>query len=379
MYNAYKFKLQPDTTQIQTLRGWVGCSRFIWNHMLTLNTERYAKEKKFIFKYDMVKLLPHKKDEFPFLKDVPAHVLLNRIFDLDTAMNRAFKKISGFPKYKSRHVEHHNTFKINQINGHIKPTKSHIKIPKMGWVNWIRHRPLTGKLKSITVKQENGFWWCICLCELPDPKVITSGTSDDVVGIDLGLKEFCIDDTGKINKTPKFYRKQQAKLRRAQQTLARRKKGSKNRATARTKLNKIHYKIKNSRIDFTHKISAEITKQYNFVAVEDLDIKGMMQHKHLAKSIADQGWAIFVNQLSYKCARTGGAMVKIDRYAASSKTCSNCNHVQNMPLSVRTYNCPSCNMDMDRDINAAINIKRWGIEEINRVGTTQIHACGNTP
>jgi putative transposase len=163
-----------------------------------------------------------------------------------------------------------------------------------------------------------------------------------------------------------------------QQRLARKQKGSANREKARKKLNKTHRKIKNQRRDFIHKVSNQIAKGYIFVAVEDLNVKGMVKNKRLAKAISDQGWTIFVNQLEYKSASKGGCTVKIDRFAPSSKTCSSCGHVQPMPLSVRTYECGSCGYTEDRDVNAAVNIKNWGIVEINRCGTHRIHACGDT-
>ena len=143
-------------------------------------------------------------------------------------------------------------------------------------------------------------------------------------------------------------------------------------------LPQIHYKIKCQRHDFTHKASSSITKNYLFVGVENLNIAGMMKNRCLAKAIQDQGWGMFINQLQYKSLRNGGLMVKIDRFAPSTKTCNHCKHKQPMPLEVRIYDCHNCGHLMDRDLNAANNIDDWTIEYLNRCGTHQIQACGST-
>jgi len=382
MYKAFKYKLNPNKEQINQLIQMNGNTRFLWNYFLDLNKNQYIKTKTFVFYMEMNALLTKLKKEHCWLKDTPAHALQNKIKDFETALKKVWKQGSGFPKYKSRHIEHHNSFRIDQVKtsagGHIKPTKTQIKIPKIGWVKWKKHRPLEGKLKSITIKQENGHWWCICLCDIGDTPQIKQSTEDQLIGIDLGLKDFAVTSDGEVFDTPKIYRKKQKKLKRKQQILSRRKKGSKNREKARKLLNKLYYKIKCQRQDFTHKASNAIAKHYSFIAVEDLNIKGMLKNKKLAKAISDQGWAMFVNQLDYKSKMNGGNIVKIGRFKPSTKTCSSCGNIQKMPLNIRVYECSCCGMTLNRDINAAINIKRWGMDEINRAGTVRIYACGDT-
>jgi len=376
-FKAFKYKLLPDNKQVDTLRQWHGCGRWIWNWALDVNKTQYETNKKFIFKMDMSKQLPKLKQEHIWLKDVPAHVLLNRIFDFDDALKKVWRQGAGFPKYKSRNIEHHNTACINQIGKHIKPTKKQIKIPKIGWMKWKMHRPLEGKLKNITIKQENDGWYVICLCDIGNAPGAISCSDDRVVGIDLGLKDLAITSDGVTYDTPKFYRKKTAKLKRAQRTLARRKKGSANREKARKQVNKIHLDIKNQRNDYLHKISTQITNDYVYVAIENLNVKGMTRNRRLSKSIMDQGWTMFTAMLKYKSIWNGGNTIKIDRFAPSTKTCSACGNIQDMPLHIRNYDCQKCNHAPDRDINAAINIKRWGIEAHNnqdkdRAGTARI-------
>ena len=378
MYRAYKFKLKPTIEQAQIFVSWMGAGRWIWNQCLSQNRESYANTKKFIFRYDLSKQLPELKKTHKWLKEIPSQALQNRIIDFNTALTRVWKQGNGFPKFKSKHFEHHNTVRIDQTNGHINPRKKQIKIPKMGWVKWNRHRPLTGKLKSITIKQENGVWFCVCLCDTGDVDQITQIDQLDIVGIDMGLKEFAVTSDGEVIETPRLYRKKAKKLAKLQRQHSKKQKSSNNRNKATKKLRNLHYKIACQRRDFTHKASSSITKNYKLIGVEDLNIAGMMRNRSLAKSIQDQGWAQFVSQLIYKSQSNGGATVKINRWLPSSKTCSSCGQTQPMPLSMRTYECNSCGMVIDRDHNAAINIRRWAIEETNRCGTHRIYACGDT-
>lgn len=378
MYKAFKYKLKPTEEQEHQLNQWVGISRWLWNWCLDTNKEKYDNEKKFAFRDELKLQIPRLKKENEWLKQIPSQALQNRVIDFDYALKRVWKQGKGFPKYKSKHIEKHNTFRIDQTAGHIKPTEKEIKIPKIGWVKWVKHRSLQGKLKNITIKRENVFWWCVCLCDIGEVQQINQVTDDYIVGVDLGLKDFAITSDGEIFGTPHIYRRKQNQLKRRQKQLCKKKKVSKNREKARRVLNKLHYKIKCQRQDFTHKTSSAIAKHYDFIAVEDLNIRGMQKNRHLAKSVSDQGWNMFVRQLSYKSQMKGGTMVKIDRFAPSSKTCSNCGNIQEMPLRCRTYECNNCGLTLDRDINAAINIKWWGINQINRCGTRRIYACGDT-
>lgn len=377
-YKAFKFRLKPTAEQTQTLVEWMGISRWIWNHYLDMNKQAYQYNKTFMFKHDMIVGLPRIKKAHNWVKNLPSQALQQKCMDLDTAIKSVFKLGSGFPKFKSRDIEHHNSFRIPNSPRQIKVTRNHVKIPKLGWVNWIRHRPIEGSLKSITIKLENGFYWCVCLCQIDDVETKIDISENEVVGIDLGIKEFAITSDGETFDSITPLRNGLNKLKRAQRAVARKQKGGKNRLKARKRLNKLHNKIKNQRKDLIHKVSSQIANVYEFVMIEDLNVSGMMKNHNLARSIADQGWSMFVHALTYKMAWNGGGVTKIGRFMPSSKTCSRCDNIQDMPLSIREYNCPVCGTSMDRDINAAVNIKRWGIKDTNRTGTVQIHACGDT-
>lgn len=246
----------------------------------------------------------------------------------------------------------------------------------MGDIRYKKHRPLTGKLKSITIKKENNKWFIICLCQLPD---IEKKTFDPkrAIGIDVGIKTFAALSDG-TSVPSQNYKSKEKLLKRRQRQLDKKQKGSKNRTKARKKVNKQYCKIKNQRLDFTHKTSTAITNQYCFPMTEDLHIKGMVKNRKLAKAISDQGWALFINQLHYKSLQNGGHLTKIGRFQPSSKTCSQCGCIKTiLLLPERLYNCSDCGIVLDRDTNAAINIKRWGID-LNTAGTAGIYDCGKS-
>jgi putative transposase len=376
---AFKFRLKPTQEQVIKLTQWFGISRFIYNYCISENINYYKETKKFLFYNTLGVRLPDLKKTYPWLSDIPSQSLQQKMRDFEKSLKASYKqKDAGFPKFRTKHIESHNSFRIIQTNGHIKPTASHIIIPKLGEVKWKRHRPLEGKLKSITIKKENNYYWCVCLCELPDIQPVQEFTSKDLVGIDVGLTTYAITSDGEVFDTPKFYRKKQHKLKKLQRALAKKKKDSKNRQKAKNRVNKLHYKIKSQRLDFIHQISSSITKDYLFIGIEDLNLKGMS--KLYGKSVNDQSFNMFFQQLTYKSLWNGGATIKINRWAPSSKTCSHCGNVKKtLSLSERTYVCSECGLVIDRDANAAINIKKWALDDLmNRYGTYQIKACGDT-
>jgi putative transposase len=382
MHKAFKFKLKPDEKQVEYLRQVGGGCRWLWNAMLAQNIIRYDNQKKFVFKHEMIVSLPKLKKEHIWLSDLPSQVLQQRCWDLDTAIKRCFKNKFGFPKFKRKDDES-DTFRIPQTNGHIQLTEKAIKIPKLGWVNWKQHRPIEGRLMSITIKQKGDNWYVCCLCALGDPTEITECYDDDIVGIDLGLSHFAITSDGEfIDSTkPKLRRLKKAQRKLSRLDLLNKKnkiKKSKRRQKQKQKLAKIHAHVKNQRYDFHHKTSRQITNAYNFVCMEDLNIKGMMKNHCLADAIAKQGWGQFRMMIEYKLAAKGGKLFLADRFFASTKTCSSCGHKQKMPLDKRVFDCEICPLVLDRDVNAAINLKLWAIREMNRAGTARIYARGDT-
>lgn len=377
MNRAYKYQIYPTSDQKITLVEWFGSVRWVWNRMLDANITEYQNTQKFIWSHQYQKQLPALKKQHQWLKDIPSQALQQKCDDLQQALRMTAKSRSkrfGFPKFKSKH-SNTQSLRIPQQNNQIKLSKSHVVIPKMGAIKWCQHRPVEGQVKSITIKRYNEKYYAVVLCEIPDtPKQpINKNTT---VGIDLGLTTFAVLSDGTEIATPRYYRSKQQKLKRAQQRLAKKQRASANRRKAIAKLGRIHEKIKNQRHNFIHQHSRKIANSYSGVYVEDLNIEAIKQR--YGKSTNDQGWAMFVNALAYKCNHLG----RIDRWAASTKTCSECGTVHQLSLSDREMKC-DCGHHQSRDLNAARNIRIWGVLATdaalfdNTSGTEEIYACGN--
>jgi putative transposase len=382
MHKAFRYRLKPNEGQEEILRQFGGGCRWLWNTMLADNKAKYEVEKKFIFKNTMVASLPDLKKQHPWLCDLPSQALQQRCWDLDTAMKRCFRSGFGFPQFKRKDDEN-DTFRVSQTNGHIQITRNAIKIPKIGWIKWKRHRPIEGRLMSITIKQEGGHWFVTCLCDLGEVLRQINVCEDDIVGIDLGLSHFAVTSDGELFDVAK---PDLRRVKTAQRKLSRMDvlnkeqqiKNSRRRLKQRRKLARLHAKIRCQRSDFHHKTSREIANFYYFAGMEDLNIKGMMKNHCLAGAIAKVGWNQFRGMVEYKLAARGGKVLLVDRFYPSTKTCSSCGHKQNMLLNQRTFECESCGFVLNRDANAAINLKLWAIREMHRAGTARIYARGDT-
>lgn len=372
------FRIYPSSEQEQLLVQWLGCGRFIWNYFLTENRIKYEAEKKFIFKFDINKQITDlkKRDDYSWLKDAPSQILQQKSADLDTALKGVFRQKKGFPKYKSRSTD---------MSGICFPQSVSIEsgrlyLPKMkSGIQIKQHRDFLGTPGSCTIyRRPCGHWYASFVVkgyEIPDKP--TSVDYDRVVGLDLGIKDFLVTSDAEIIKNERFLQKKLKKLKRAQQRLSRKQKGSNNRNKQRLRVARIHEKIKNSRKDFANKAAGSIAKNYDLAIIEDLNVAGMIQNRELAKHIADVGWSIFTTVLKWQTEKRGKHLIQIGRFEPSTKTCSSCGHKQDMPLNVRTYDCSNCDLVLDRDLNAAINIKHLGIDKIDTAGTAEINARGD--
>ena len=373
MHRYYSYLLKPNKQHLEILKQFGGARRFLWNRMLNYNDIHYKETGKFLWYNDMIDNLPNLKIENPWLNDIPSQAIQQVLKDLDQALRVFCKnKDIGFPKYKKKY-DNNDNIRIPQMNGHIKPNKAGLKIPKIKEpIKWIKHRPLDGLLKSITLKQDGDKWYCSCLCDLPNKEPILECNIDDILGIDLGIKDFAVTSDGEVIESCRYYRNNQKKLKRKQRQLSKARKSSNRRKNKVLKVRVIHKKIANQRKDFHHKLSNSIANDYKFVGLEDLNIKGMMQNHNLAKAIQDQGWSSFANMLAYKT-----NVIWVDRWYPSTKTCCKCGDKKNMTLDIRTYVCASCGNIMDRDLNASFNIRQWVINELHRTGAVQIYGQGD--
>lgn len=357
MHKAFKFRLLPTKEQEVLLAKHFGCSRFIYNHFLSEKQKHYLENKETLkFNTCQNMLIKKKKDEgFDWLKEVNSQCLISTLLHVETAYTNFFKKKSKFPKFKSK--KNKNSFQIPQ---HVT-LKEHntVQIPKFKeGIKFIRHRELKGVIKSATIsKSTTGKYYISFLCVIEKPtKHKKTGKS---IGIDLGIKDFIITSEGQRYANPKFTKKYEVKLARKQKILSRKEKGSKGRDKARLSVAKVHEKITNSRNDMQHKVSSKLVKDYDLIAIEDLNVKGMVKNHCLAKAISDVAWSGFVTKLKYKAEWNGKEVVVIDRFYPSSKTCSCCDYVkESLSLDERTWTCSQCNTIHDRDVNASKNILR---------------------
>jgi len=366
MLKAYKYRLYPNEKQKIQLSKTFGSCRFVYNHYLAKKIEMYKTEKKSISKYDCNNLCNRElKNEFVWLKEVDKFALTNAIYDLDSAYQKFFKEHTGFPKFKSKH-NHNYSYTTNFTNNNIevKYKDNQIKLPKLKWVKCKLHREFNGKIKSATISQVPSGKYFISV--LVDVEIQQLPKNDNMIGFDLGLKEFLIDTNGNHIERPRALYQYEAKLKKLQRQLCKMEKHSNNYKKQTKKIAKLHEKISNIRNDFSNKLSIQIIKENQIIISEDLQISNMIRNHNLAKSIADVGWSDFMRKLTYKSDWYGRTYHKINTWFASSQTCSECGAINKKVklLSIREWVCKECGAVHDRDENASKNILAQGLKEL---------------
>ena len=283
--------------------------------------------------------------------------------DLDTALKNCFKHKRGFPKYKKK-----SNFSVSfRYAQGIKLDNNKVYLPKIGWVKQETHRKLPSKPSSATICLDGNKWYISYVVKKQEQKP---------VGIDLGIKEFLVTSDGEVIDNPRFLDKSLKKLKKKQRRLSRKKKGSNNRKKQQLVVYNQHKQIRNQRHNFLHQVSSQIANEYDLICTKNLNVAGMTKNHKLARQIGQVGWSMFVKMLEYKSCLKGKHTVCIDRFSPSSKTCSACGKKHNLTLSDRWISC-SCGHEINRDANAAINIRNWGLDKFkNTEGTSEINVCG---
>ena len=378
MLKAYKYRIYPTKTQITLIEKHFGSTRFLYNYFLDYRQKEYAKgNKKVSYNITQAELTKLKKlEEYKWLNECGSQSLQMSLRSLDNAFGKFFKKQGGYPKFKSK-KHTHQSFTAPQ---NIKVANNRVYLPKFTKdglkVKLHREIPKEATLKQATISRQNNQYFISILIDdnISIPKPTKAKTA---VGLDMGITHHIITSDGVKYPNNRHYNKSQKKLLKLQRRLSKKQKGSNNRQKAKLRVQKLHTKVTNQRKDNLHKISNEITNQYDIICLETLNVKGMVKNHKLAKSIADVAWSEFMRQLEYKASWRGKTIIKIDKWFPSSQICSYCGaSTGKKPLNIREFDCPHCKKkNIDRDINAAVNIRNYGLGQVdnrNTVGTIGI-------
>lgn len=365
MEKAYKYRIYPNKKQIELMHKTFGCVRYVYNYYLAKRQEVYEKESRTMGYNECSKDLTTLKKELEWLKEPDKCALQNSLKSLNVAYGNFFRdKSVGHPKFKSKKT-HRFSYSTNCTNNNIEFFNNRIKLPKLGWIKTRDKQIPQGRILNATISQEPSGKYYVSICctdveNKPLPK------TNRQIGIDLGIKEFCITSEGDKFYNPKYLAKSQKKLAKLQQSLSRKTRGGRNWDKARIKVAKQHEKISNQRRDYLQKLSTKLIRENDVICTEDLNVSGMIEKAkgtnkekaNLRKQISDVSWYEFTRELKYKAEWYGREIKQVDQYYASSQICHICGHKNSITkdLSVRKWTCPICNTTHDRDINAAINI-----------------------
>ena len=360
MLKSYKYRIYPDQNQKELLSKIFGQVRFVYNLGLETKIQAYTGNKKHLTCFDLNKQITDLKKDIEWLNESPSQALQMSIRNLDNAYTNFFRG-AGFPKFKSKYSK--QSFQLPQ-GVKLSENKKQIYIPKLKMVDIDYHREFKGDIKTITVSKSvtNKYYISILVDnkkEKPEKKPIKLETT---VGIDLGIKDLAITSDGKKFENQGFLKSNLRLLRIEQRSLARKQKGSNHYKKQKLKVALLHEHIKNQRFDYLHKISKFLVDNYDTICIENLATSNMMKNKKLSRAIGDVGWYMFKSFLEYKCDWYGKNLSIIGRFDPSSKTCSKCGSInKDLTLNDREWTCQVCGYQHDRDINAAINIRNFGL------------------
>lgn len=375
MRKTYLYRLYPTKKQLKALEITLEECRWLYNSTLAYRKEAWEHEQRNASWYESKARIPLLKNERPSLKFVHSQVLQNVTERVELAMQAFFRRVKqgeqpGYPRFKGK--GHYDSFTLTQSGFSI--THDHrVCLSKIGSIQMVYHRPIKGKIKTLTVRRSSTGKWYASFSVACEPERLPELPTQ--VGIDVGLKTFATLSDGHEIDNPRFFRNEEKQLVRVQRRHSKLAKGTPERRKHRKVVARVHERIRFKRDNFTHQESRSIADSYGIIAVEDLHTNRMMHNHCLAKSIADAAWSQFFDKLSHKAEEAGRVFIKVNP-AYTSQTCSKCGHRQNMPLSERTFKCPCCHLSIDRDLNASKNILAVGLYSI---GTQSVEAPAFTP
>ena len=369
MLRAYRYRIYPTDEQKVLFAKTFGCCRFVYNWALNLKITAYQERKETLGNVYLTNLMKSElKAEYEWLSDVNSQSLQSALRNLDTVYTNFFRntKAIGFPKFKSR--KDRQSFLCPQ-HCRVDFEKGTVTIPKAKDIPAVLHRKFKGTVKTVTVSMApSGKYFASVLVDTAIQELpVTLIQDDTTLGIDLGLKSLAVCSDGRTFDNPKNLQRSLDRLKLLQKRLSCKQKGSSIRNKARIRVARLQEYIANSRKDNLHKITYALThdSQVRTICMEDLNVKEMQRNHHLAQAVSDVSFGMFLTLLEYKCKWYGVNLVKIDRFAPSSKTCGKCGYIyKGLKLSERSWTCPECGTHHDRDFNAACNIKEFGLKAL---------------
>lgn len=354
---GYKYRIYPNAVQREQIERTLGCCRFVYNRFLAERSDAWKLRKESLNYVATARMLTALKcdPDHVWLAGADSMALQESLRNLDRAFQNFFQKRGRYPRFKSKH-NHHQSYRTRNQSNNIRIEGGRIVLPKLGAVKAKIPRLPSGRILNATVSKTPTGKCFVSLCV--EEELVPKPNAGGVIGIDVGLSEFYTDSNGNIVSNPKTLRKYERKLRREQRRLSRKQKGSANCVKQRIRVASVHGRIYNSRMDFLHKESLKLVSENQVIAIEALNVKGMVRNHRLAKSISDASWSRFFTLLEYKAFERGSEIRRVDTFYPSSQTCSCCGFKNPLvkDLRVRKWECPECHTLHSRDHNAAINI-----------------------
>jgi putative transposase len=357
-----KYRLYPTKTQVHSLERTLSTCRHAYNWMLQDRIDEYESRKHSLTCFEQQARLKIFRETWAELQDVHSQVLQNVAVRVDLAFKSFFRRVKsgekpGYPRFKGR--DWYDSFTYPQ-SGFVV-TDEGLKLSKIGTLKIKLHRAIVGKIKTCTIRRQNGKWYACFSCEVECDKLPSTEKS---IGIDVGLEKFASISDGSFVENPRFFRKEEKALTKVQRKLSKCDKGTRERRKARKVVARVHERIRNRRHNFVHQLSRKIVNENDVIVVEKLNTENMLGNHCLAKSISDASWTQFRNCLAYKAESAGRKLIAVNP-AYTSQDCSGCGYRAKKPLKERWHHCPMCGLSLDRDTNAAINILRLGLQSLS--------------
>lgn len=363
MKKTFKYCLYPTKRQKKLLEKTLESCRILYNHFLHERIWAYKYYNLFLSCFDQINELPELRKRNADFLQIHSQVLQDVAKRVDRSFQNFFRMVKagqkpGFPRFKGK--DRYDSFTFTQSGFSL--VGNTVRISGIGKIPVVVHRPVEGKIKTCTLLRNScGEWFVAFSCDQVSSKPLSANSL--AVGIDMGLTDFLATSDGEIVSNPKYGKQSAKRLEQAQRRLSAQKKGTKEQQKKKKVVAKIHQKVVNQRTDFFYKAANKIVGEYGLIFAEDLNPSDMLSYKAINRTLYDTAWSRFLSILSNKAAEAGRKFMKVDP-AHTSQDCSGCGYRQKMPLSIRIYRCHQCGLELSRDVNAARNIKRLGLESL---------------